>query len=215
MFRLLFAFLLLACLPACESFKKKEKVVITVHSLGNEMDSPKTIFRREIEGRTLIFKIIPEFSTQSVAAFHPFPADDGTYGVALKLDFKGTQALDMVTRLRRGEILMTMVNGTVVDYVSIDKPVSDGLFTVWRGLPEEFVAILDERFPRIDQLKSSSTFIEMTPSTRKEKKESRRRAVREAKEKTELEERAARGEFDPEAPSGEVVPLSELMKTSR
>lgn len=215
MHRLLLAVFLAACLPACESMKD-EKVVITVHSQGNDMDSPKTIFRRNINGQSMIFKIIPEFSTQSVAAIHPFPADDGTYGVALKLDFKGTQSLDIVTRMRQGEILMTMVNGAVVDHVRIDRPVGNGMFTVWRGIPAELVATMEEKYPSINELKSSSTFLEMTPSTRKEKKESRRNATRDAKEKVEDEKRKARGDFDPEAPEGEIVPLSDLINnTSR
>lgn len=193
----------------------KEKVVITVHSQGNDMESPKTIFRRNVNGRTMIFKIIPEFSTQSVSAIHPFPADDGTYGVTMKLDFKGTQSLDIVTRMRQGEILMTMVNGTVVDHVVIDQPVSNGMFTVWRGLSEELVTLLEEKHPSITELKSSSTFLEMTPSTRKEKKESKRNATRDAKVKEVEDKRRARGEFDPEIPDGDVVPLSELLKSSR
>jgi hypothetical protein len=214
MHRLFIAILLAALLPACES-SRKDKVLITVHSQGTDMDSPKTIFRRPVAGREMIFKIIPEFSNQSIAAIHPFPADDGTYGVALKLDFKGTQSLDIVTRLRPGEILMTMVNGTVVDHVRIDRPVSNGLFTVWRGIPAELVGSLEEKYTSINGLKSSSTFLEMTPSTRKEKKDSKRKSTQEAKERIEDEKRRARGAFDPEVPEEDIVPLSELLKSSR
>ena len=208
---------LTACgMTACSTFEKDPKVVITVHSQGNDMDSPKTIFRRQIEGRQVIFKVIPEFSHESVAAIHPFPADDGTHGVALKLDFKGANALDLVTRMRSGEMLMTMVNGTVVDWVQIDKPIADGIFTIWRGLPEELVAVMEKEYPPIKHLKSSSEFLEMTPSTKKEKTDSRRRVLREEKEKAAEEKaaakRRARGEFDPEPPRGEAVPLEELLK---
>lgn len=201
-------------LAACAS-NSKEKVVITVHSQGSDMDSKKTVFRRTIEGRSMIFKIIPEFSTQSLAAFHPFPADDGTQGVAMKLDFKGTNNLELVTRLRQGEILMTMVNGAVVDHVIIDRPVTDGIFTVWRGFSDERIAALDEEYPRIKDLTSSSTFIDMTPSTQKEKRESKRRSEREGEERDEEDRKRARGDFEPEAPDGELVPLSELLKSSR
>lgn len=211
--RLLLALLVAACIPACQS--KKDEVIITVHSQGTDMDSPKTVFRRPVDGRNMIFKIIPEFSTQSVSAIHTFPADDGTYGVALKLDFKGRQSLDMVTRLRRGEILMTMVNGTVVDSVEIDRPISDGLFTVWRGIPAELVTKMEEKYASINTLESSSTFLEMDPSTKKEKKDARRRSEAVAREKKEEEKSRQRGQFEPESPNGEVVPLSDLLKTSR
>lgn len=213
MHRLFLVALLAAVLPACESMKQ-EKVVITVHSQGTDMDSPKTIFRRPINGREMIFKIIPEFSSQSVAAIHPFPADDGSYGVTLKLDFKGTQSLDLVTRLRQGEILMSMVNGTVVDTVRIDSPINDGVFTIWKGFSPELVALLEEKHPPIKDLKSSSTFLEMTPSTKKEKKDSKRNAKREARELEEEAKKKARGEFDPEAPA-DLDKVQDLFNTSR
>lgn len=215
MLRFFTAALLLLSLSSCESLKDDDKVVITVHSQGTDMDSPKTIFRRPVGGRNTIFKILPEFSTKSVAAFHPFPADDGTFGVALKLDFKGTQALDIVTRMRQGEVLISMVNGTVVDYVVINKPVHDGLFTIWRGFPEELIASMEEKYPRIKDLKSSSDFLEMTPSTTKEKKNARKRAEQDLKDTATEEKRKASAEFEPEAPNGEIVPLSEVLKSSR
>lgn len=214
MFRLLLVALLVAAVPACKSMRR-DKVVVTVHSQGTDMDSPKTIFRRPVNGQMMIFKVVPEFSNPSFSAIHTFPADDGTYGMAIKLDFKGTQALDMVTRLRHGEILMTMVNGTVVDYVRIDRPVSDGMFTVWRGIPAEEVADLEAKYASINGLRSSSTFLEMTPSTKREKRDAKRLATQEAKAKAEEERRKARNQFDPESPEGEVVPLSELLKSSR
>jgi hypothetical protein len=198
--------------------KDKDEVHISVHSQGNEMDSPKTIFRRPIGNRQMIFKIIPEVTHENIVGIHPFPAEDGTYGVALKLDFNGTNALDLVTRMRRGEILMSMVNGTVVDTVTIDRPVTDGIFTIWRGIPQELVDQLQKKHPPIKSVKSSSEFLEMTPSTEKEKKRAREEAEKEAKEKAKREKEAARrrarGEFDPEPPSGELVPLGDLLKDS-
>lgn len=207
-------FLIAACVTSCAS-NKDDKVIITVHSQGTDMDSKKTVFSRPIEGRSTLFKIIPEFSTQSLSAFHPFPAKDGTYGISMKLDFKGRNALELVTRLRKGEILMSMVNGTVVDYVIIDRPITDGIFTIWNGFSEELITALDEKYPRIKDLKSSSTFIEMTPSTRTEKKDSKRRVENEEKERQTEIRRKAKDPFAPETPNGELVPLSELLKTSR
>ncbi len=214
MIRLLLASLLALGLASCAS-KSKEKVVITVHSQGNDMDSKKTVFRRTVNGQSMLFKIIPEFSTQSLAAFHPFPADDGTNGVSMKLDFKGANSLELVTRMRQGEILMAMVNGVVVDHVLIDQPVTDGIFSIWRGFDDDLIAALDEEYPRIKDLTSSSTFIEMTPSTQKEKREAKRRAEQDVKDRKDGERMRERGEFEPEEPDGDLVPLSELLKSSR
>ena len=60
--------------------------------------------------------------------------------------------------------------------------------------------------------------IDMTPSTTKEKKDSRRRVDKAAKEKLKTDadaaKRAARGEFEPELPKGEAIPLSEALKSN-
>jgi hypothetical protein len=208
-------------LSSCSTFDKDPKVLITVFSQGNDMDSPKTIFRRTIEGRTMVLKVIPEFTHKSIVAFHPFPAADGTNGVALKLDFKGTNALEIVTRMRQGEMLVSMVNAAVVDYVSIDGVISDGIFTIWRGLPDELIAAMDEEYPRISELKasgeSSSDMLEMLPSTSTEKRQARKRAekgvIDKAKEEAEAAKPGRRGGFDPEPPAGSVVPLSEALNS--
>ena len=97
---------LLSLLPACSTFKKDPKVIITVFSQGSDMDNPKTIFRRPIAGKQVVFKVIPEFTEKSVVAFHPFDAQDGTHGVALKLDFKGTNAIELATRMRDTSIAL-------------------------------------------------------------------------------------------------------------
>ncbi len=179
------------------------------------MDSPKTIFKRSIAGRELVFKVIPEFTDKTVVAFHPFDAEDGTHGVSLKLDFKGTNSLELVTRMKQGEILLSMVNGTVVDYVTIDRVVADGIFTIWRGLPDELIAVMEKQYPRIHEVTSSSEMLDMTPSTAKEKKDVRTRAGKAAKEKAKSEaakEKADTG-FEPELPKGSVIPLSEALKS--
>lgn len=215
--RTAFLLLLLGLLPACETFKGDPKVLITVFSQGNEMDSPKSIFRRPIEGENMVFKVIPEFTTQSVVAYHPFTAKDGTNGVAVKLDFKGANALELVTRMRQGEVLMTMVNGTVVDYVRINRVISDGIFTIWRGLPDELIAAMEKKYPHINESKSSAESIDMIPSTKAEMKDNYREAkkarAQKLKDEAEAAKRAARGEFEPETPKGEAVPLSEALKS--
>ncbi len=213
---LFFCLAVLLLLPCCSSFKKDPKVVITVFSQGNEMDSPKSVFRRSIAGRQYVFRVIPELNTKNVIAMQPFRAEDGTNGVALKLDFKATNNLELVTRMRQGEILMTMVNAAIVDYVVIDRVVSDGIFTIWRGLPDELIAAMEKKYPRINEVTSSSEMLDMIPSTTKEKKDIRKRAEKAAKDKLKAEKeaakKAARGEFDPEIPAGEAVPLSEALK---
>ena len=137
------------------------------------MESPRAIMPDTIGNppRKVILKRAPEFTHNNIAAFHSFPADNGNAnGVALKLDFKGTQALEMVTRLQQGQILRSLVNGTPVDYVLIDRPISDGIFTIWEGVPEEVIQEMAKKYPPISGLKSASSNLDMTPSTNTEKK---------------------------------------------
>jgi hypothetical protein len=216
MIKQLTCFFLAVCalisLTNCQSSKKK--VVLAIFSQGNEMDSPKSIFRKNVEGRTVVFKVIPEFTHKQLIAFHPFPAEDGTYGITLKLDFKGTQSLDLITRTAQREVLLSTVNGTTVDYVLIDRPVSDGLFTIWRGLPEPLITLLDEQYPRISELTdskdhSSSESLDMLPSTGPEKRRARKRAEKQARDKAEGRlPKEMVDPNDPEVPTGEPIPLS-------
>lgn len=216
---LLLSFLSLP-LVSCSTFSKKEKVLITVFSQGNDMDSPKSVFRRNLEGKEVILKVIPEFTHKSIVAFHAFPANDGSYGVALKLDFKGSNALEMVTRTHQGELLVSMVNGAVVDYVTIDNRVADGVFTIWRGLPEELIGIMDKEFPRIQALNSANKgtpfdTMDMLPSTSVEKSESHDRVKEAAKDEAKSKKKKKGDENDPELPDGAVIPLSEALDESR
>ena len=159
-------------------FSKKPKFMISVHSQGSDMDNPRTIFPETVGNppRQIWLKKVPEFSHFNLVAFHPFPADDGTYGVAMKLDFKATNALEAVTRTHQGEILRSYVNGKPVDWVTIDRPVRDGIFTIWRGVPEDAVAEMDKKYPRIGDVGSASNAMPMTPTTSKEKKDAKKAA---------------------------------------
>ena len=118
----------------------KPTFTLSVHSEISEMESPRSIMPDLIGNppRKVILARSPEFSHSNIAAYHSFPADNGNgNGVALKLDFKGTQALELVTRMRQGEILRSIVNGRGVDYVVIDRPITDGIFTIWEGVGDE------------------------------------------------------------------------------
>lgn len=190
----LFILLLPLLLANCNGFQlgeKQDKFSITVHGQGTKDDSPRSIFRMPIPGRAepMIFKLVPEFSQHNVSAFHSFPASDGNgYGVALKLDFRGAETLGMISRTRQGEILLAMVNGQPVDFLTIDKPVSDGLYTIWEGVPQTVIDEMTKKYPPISKLKSVSTGQEMLPTTRGEKK----RTMKDLEKQTKAEEEAAK-----------------------
>lgn len=182
------------------AMSSKPKFTISIHAQGTDMDSPRSIFRYNIPGKAhpVVFKRVPEITNSNIAAFHAFPARNGNgQGVALRLDFRGTGALELVTRTRGGEILLTMINGTPVDYLVIDRAVGDGIVTIWEGVPNEVVAELQKKYPPISELRSMSSGQEMLPTTKSEKK----RALAEA------EKRMREAGKEASQPSAETLPL--------
>lgn len=186
----------------------KPKFTLSFHAQGSDMESPRTIFRYAIPGHAhpLVFKRVPEISNSNIAAYHDFPTSNGNgRGLALRLDFRGTNALEMVTRNRRGEVLLAMINGTPVDYLTIDKPVSDGIITIWEGVPETVIAEIKKKYPPIKELRSMSSGQEMLPTTKSEKK----RALEEAEQRMKEEARKAKEEARKPAGPAEPVPTGD------
>ncbi len=205
-------FLVLALAPLLLGMSKKVEYSITFHSQADAMELPKTTFPFELEGNKVLLHIVPDFSQQNIAAFYPFPSESGVgFGVSLQLDFRGKSALEMVTRTKKGQFLLAMVNGQPVDYVSIDQPVLDGIITIWNGVPETVIAAMDKKFPRIKPggAPSMTEKMDMLPTTKKEKK----KALEESKRKPEKETgkpviKSLGGTEDPTLPS---APVSNLI----
>ncbi len=200
--------MLTLALPAM-GMNKKPKFTITVHAQAEEMDVPKTMFPVDIGGRRVMFKILPEISQENVVAMHAFPAETGNgQGVALQLEVRGRSSLEMATRTRRGEYLLAMVNGVPVDYLVIDRPVSDGLITIWQGFTPEVIKEMEKKYRKIKPggAPSMSENMDMVPSTKKERKRSKKEE--EAAEKAAEKARKAGKPVEGEVPSLPVSPAS-------
>jgi hypothetical protein len=177
---LLCALALPLSLSGCKSFdfinmKAKDTYSVTIHSQGSVNDSPRSIFPMPLPGRAerVIFKIVPEFSHSNVSAVTPFPANNGNgNGIMMKLDFRGAEALEIATRTMHGQVLLAMVNGQPVDFLTIDRPVADGIYTIWEGVSDEVVAQMQKKLPPIKRLKSMSGAQDMLPTTKGEKRRS-------------------------------------------
>lgn len=209
------AFALTGC-GSFESINKKPKFTVSFHSLAGESESPRSIFRYQMPGQSspTVFKRVPEFTQENVAAFHSFPAANGNgYGVTLRLDFRGTNALDLMTRTHTGEVALAVINGIPVDYLSIDRPVSDGVVTIWEGVTEPVLKLMQAKWPAINKLKSMSAGQEMLPTTRAEKRHSR--AAIEAENKAAdqaAKSDAAKPKADPSAPQAPELPTGPATK---
>ncbi len=201
--------LLLFIAPFLVSMNKKPKFTITIHAQADEMDVPKTMFPVNVGGRRVLFKILPEISQENVVAMHAFPSETGNgQGVALQLEVRGRGSLEMATRMRQGQYLLAMVNGVPVDFLQIDRPVSDGIITIWQGFTPEVVAEMEKKYRKIKPggAPSMSEDMEMIPSTRKEKKRSKK--LEEEEEKAAEKARKAGKPVEPEIPSLPASPAS-------
>lgn len=200
--------MLSACglLASCDNFREN-KLLITTHIQSEAIEHPSEIMTLPIDGQSMTFRKIPEFSQRSISAFESFPAEDGQgYGVLLQLDTKGRNALDLASRTNNGMVFLTMVNALPVDMVEIDKPITDGRFTIWRGLSKETIDEMDKFYPRIKYMKSSSRFMDMLPSTDREKLNARRVAKEAEAAEKKAQENKERGILPP-APKTKDIPL--------
>ena len=195
---------------------RTNKLLITAHVQTDQIEHPSEIMKLPIGGQEIKFHKIPEFSQRSISGFEPFKTDDfekDGYGAVLLLDTKGRNALDLATRTYRGMVILTMVNAVPIDMIEIDQPITDGRFTIWRGLPQKTIDEMDKFYPRIKYMnpKSSSRFVpDMLPSTSKEKINSHRdaKAVEAAEKAAELD-RANGVVRKPRkvAPRNDIIPL--------
>lgn len=205
-----FAASLCFALSSCDTLQTlgKPKYQISVHVQGSSTDMPRDIIQFPYQGRQFIFKKVAEFSQRSIAAFESFPSDDGVgNGLVLKLDTHGRNQLDTVTRTHQGELLLTIVNGVPVDIIQIDQPIADGKFVIWRGVSDETVEQMGKRLAHISAIKSSGKYLEMTPSTERDKKDARKAEMEEKKYLDEMARRAERGEDITQPPRTKEIPL--------
>lgn len=133
--------------------KAEETPVVSFHLETDQAENPKMIFSIEIAGKTRHFRRLPEISTRDIAAFKPFPGDDGadTYGIVFQLKNPGARRLANITNANQGRMMLAMANGRAVDAVMIDKQVDDGFLVVWKGITEAEIQLYDKAAPRIGE----------------------------------------------------------------
>ena len=159
-------------LPLLLGMSKKQSLLITFHTMAAPSDSPKTVFPFDLNGKRIYFKLVPEFTQDNFSGYLNFPAENGnSNGITVQLDAHGKYTLELLTRSRKDEYLLALVNAKPVDFVVMDEPVLDGRLTVWQGISNENVKELGKKVPRLRKTgpPTMSKDIDMLPTTRKEK----------------------------------------------
>ncbi len=152
------ALLLLLFLPCTlmASGKKAPPASISFHIESHAAEAPRFARKVKTLAGEKYFKVVPAVSTKDIIAFSPFPADDKlTYGLVFKLSPQASRRLQATTNMNQGKLLLTLVNGQAVGVVLIDKPVSDGMLVIWKGIKLEEIRLYDQVAPRIGENKKT------------------------------------------------------------
>ena len=153
----LFAIALLSLCPgltAQAGGKKGENSGISFHLQGDPSDNPKMIFQQFNAGQQMVFRRNPEVMTKDIAAFNPFPSQDGQgFGMVIQLKPSAKNRIAAVTNANVNRWMLAMVNGRRVDTVIIDKMIEDGHLVIWKGIGAAEIEAFDKKIPRIGEAK--------------------------------------------------------------
>ncbi len=153
--RRLFAFfasaVVLGGLPA-PAMSTKPKVSVRFYTEANAQIGSTFAMPARLEnmGRDTHLNRVPEFSELQITAIYPFPATDGTWGCAFQLSEQGRIRLETLSTESRGTALVVVI-GTKkgqhqVTDMMIDRPVTDGVITVPKGITEIEIAGMRKQF---------------------------------------------------------------------
>jgi hypothetical protein len=101
--------------------------------------------------RSAYIERVPVVSERNIKGIFPFSAPDGTWGCAFQLDPSGRLNLQTQSMENRGRSMVAFIGtkkGThqVIDMI-IDRPISDGVITIQKGMTIGEIEALGNRFP--------------------------------------------------------------------
>ena len=132
----------------CLGGAKKPAIDLRIHGEGIAAEAPTFAFPATLlNGQETHLSRMPLITQREVRTIYPFPAADGSEGVYLKLDNHGTGLLQQHTMERRGRTLVVLLNGRQVSNLVVDRPVTDGIVSIPRGLSPEEITLLSTVFP--------------------------------------------------------------------
>lgn len=122
------------------------------HSEANKNDSDAFSVPVNLlyQHRQAYLSRIADLSEKQIEKILPFPVKDGSWGCVLKLNSQGRIRLETMSGEIRGSALVVFVttkagHHQVADMI-IDRPVSDGIITIPRGLTEFEIQALKKQF---------------------------------------------------------------------
>ncbi len=138
-------------------FARKPKITVRFHLEANAQDGQPFAMPVEFRNppRKGFMTQIPVISERNINAIYPYPAPDGSFGCAFKLDTFGQTALESMSLSNRGASVIAFVGtakGThqVIDMI-IDKGIRDGIITIPSGLTQLEIDALTKEFKVLGQ----------------------------------------------------------------
>lgn len=134
-------------LASCSSPKQ---ALATFHLQGNPAEGTDRMMSEVIGGREVYFLKQPLLTNRHFSSYWNFPADDGTNGVAFKLNLFGKRQLQGLTAMDKGKMIRSLINLRKVGVLRYDGIPTDGYMIVWSGITDDELLAIDETFDRID-----------------------------------------------------------------
>ena len=145
-------FALLLSAAAAFGMSSTPKVTVRFHSEANKNDTSSfaTPIKLAYAQREAFINRVPEFSERNIKAIFPWKTRDGTWGCAFKLNESGRIRLETISSDNRGAAIVAFIgtkNGMhqVIDMV-IDRPISDGIVAIPRGITDVEMLVLRKQF---------------------------------------------------------------------
>jgi hypothetical protein len=152
-FRLLCLAIASLALPLpTRAMSQKPAITVRFHSEANPNDGEAfaTPVKLLYQNRQIYLSRVPDISEKQIAKILPFPAQDGTWGCVFKLNPQGRLRLETMSGEIRGSTLVVFIatktgHHQVADMI-IDRPVTDGIISIPRGLTTLEVLAMKKQF---------------------------------------------------------------------
>ena len=136
---------------------RKPKIMVRFHIEANARDGQPFAMPVEFRNppRKGFMAQIPAISERNIDAVFPYPAADGTFGCAFKLDNFGRTSLEEMSLSNRGASVVAFVSTAkgrhqVIDMI-VDKVIRDGIITIPSGLTQLEIDMLTKEFDVMGQ----------------------------------------------------------------
>jgi hypothetical protein len=139
------------------AMSKKSELTVRFHAEANRNDSEafaipvNLIYQR----RQAYVSRVPDFSEKHIERIQPFVAKDGSWGCVFKLNPQGRIRLETMSGEIRGSALVVFIGTKMgqrqVADLMIDRPVTDGIISIPRGLAPLEILLLKKQFKIIGE----------------------------------------------------------------